>query len=262
MVHKALWTLPESLIPREVAVKELLLSFDDLGNEALQEFLSEIKLMSLLKHPNVAEFLGICVAPGGTNLYLVTELMHRGNLRDVIDRKGQNLDWQLRWKLAKDAAKGMEYLHSVNLIHRDLKPQNLLVNEKWECKVADFGISTISGHTTKMTCIGTPVYMAPEVLTKDKYSTKADVYSFAVLLLEIYSGNIPYSDLPLNQAQLMYKIISEGLRPAMGALPAPLQLLIQDCWDENAPLRPSFSEVIVRLDRLKNLSLPPSKTIE
>ena len=69
------------------------------------------------------------------------------------------------------------YLHSRKLIHRDLKPQNLLVNGTWTCKIADFGISTIKPQQTQtMTCIGTPVYMSPEVLTKNKYSEKADVY--------------------------------------------------------------------------------------
>jgi serine/threonine protein kinase len=161
------------------------------------------------------EFLGISVDPNSQKLYLVVELMERGTLRDVLEKKKANLTWGMRVKLASDAAKGMVYLHSRNIIHRDLKPDNLLVATNWVCKVADFGISTVSSRTTQMTCIGTPVYMAPEVLLKNKYSMKADVYSFGVVILQIFTDEIPYSGphANLNQAQLMYKIVHEGLRP-------------------------------------------------
>lgn len=191
-------------------------------------------------------------------LYIITELMHQGNLRDVMDRKGKNLPWNIRLKLAKDAAKGMAYLHSRNIIHRDLKPQNLLVNNNWCCKIADFGISTVSSHTTHMTCIGTPIYMAPEVLSKDKYSAKADVFSFGVLLVEIYTGDRPYSTEEFsgyNQAQLMYQIVNNGARPNISDFPVALQQLVADCWSEDLRLRPSFSEIIVRLRRLNDIKL-------
>ena len=253
--------------PQEVAMKELLFSISDLQDTSLQDFLVEIKLMSALQNDHIVQFLGVVIAPNRNKLYLVTELMHLGNLRDVLDRKGENLPWNLRLKLAKDAAKGMSYLHSRKLIHRDLKPQNLLVNSEWSCKVSDFGISIVSSHTTHMTCIGTPIYMAPEVLAKDKYSEKADVFSFGVLLVEIYSAMRPYSGGPfagMNQAQLMYQIVQNGARPEIGSLPAPLQQLVTDCWAEDIRLRPSFPEIVVRLRRLGSLKLlheqpqPPS----
>ena len=78
------------------------------------------------------------------------------------------------------------YLHSRKLIHRDLKPQNLLINGAWTCKIADFGVSTIKPQQTQtMTCIGTPVYMSPEVLAKNKYSEKADVYVASVVVVVV-----------------------------------------------------------------------------
>lgn len=96
--------------------------------------------------------------------------------------------------------------------------------------------------------------MAPEVLKKNKYSEKADVYAFGILLYEIFSGNKPYSDGELsamNQAQLMYKIIEDHARPNISTFDVALQQLIRDCWDLDSRLRPSFSEIIVRLRRLK-----------
>ena len=249
----------------EIALKELLVEQEELLNPVvLEEFLIEIKFLSKLNHANVVKFLGISSPTGTTKLYLITELMHFGSLRDVLDRNS-TLPWALRLKLAKDAAKGMSYLHKRKLIHRDLKSQNLLVNETWTCKIADFGISTVKeAQTRTMTCIGTPTYMAPEVLGKAKYSEKADVFSFGILLVELYSGRVPYSSnkfAALNQAQLMYRICSENARPEISDLPEPLRELVNDCWNLDPKLRPSFQEIIIRLRRLKHLR-PESFSID
>ena len=146
------------------------------------------------------------------------------------------------------------HLHSKKLIHRDLKSHNLLVNSLWTCKVADFGISTVRPTITReMTCIGTPVYMAPEVLSKNKYSEKADVYSFGIVLMEIFTGNLPYSQPPfdkMNQAQLMYQILENGCRPVIEGLHPILQHLIEECWSADPHIRPSFPEIVMRLRRL------------
>lgn len=88
--------------------------------------------------------------------------MELGSVKDLI-KKRKDLTWQNRLNLLIDAAKGIEYLHHEKLIHRDIKPANLLVNSDFICKIADFGISTVMPEYTRtMTCVGTPVYMAPE----------------------------------------------------------------------------------------------------
>eukprot|EP01094_Clydonella_sp_ATCC50884_P029918 TRINITY_DN955_c0_g1_i1.p1 TRINITY_DN955_c0_g1~~TRINITY_DN955_c0_g1_i1.p1 ORF type:complete len:285 (+),score=78.48 TRINITY_DN955_c0_g1_i1:1-855(+) len=180
--------------------------------------------------------------------------MERGSVRDVLDRKGKNIPWDLRVQMAVDAAQGMNYLHSRKVIHRDLKPQNFLVNDKWTCKIADFGISTIKPDNTQtLTVIGTPVYMAPEVLAHSRYTEKADVFSFGVCLIELFSGHRPYSEPKYrrtNQTQLMFRVVKEQLRPSTDGLPSPLVLLANDCWNSDPTLRPTFSEVCTRLKRL------------
>ena len=100
------------------------------------------------------------------------------------------------------------------------------------------------------------VYMAPEVLSKNKYSEKADVYSFGVVLLELLTGRRPYSTGEfenMNQAQLMYQIINNNARPSLYGVHPSLEQLISDCWNLDPRLRPSFTESIVRLRRLKGI---------
>jgi serine/threonine protein kinase len=123
--------------------------------------------------------------------------------------------------------------------------------------VADFGISTVKPAITRtMTVIGTPIYMAPEVLSKNKYSEKADVYSFGIVLAEIFTGVRPYSDGEagqMNQAQLMFNIVNNALRPSLEGIPSPLQQLILECWNIVPNIRPTFEEIALRLKRLSNL---------
>lgn len=185
------------------------------------------------------------------------ELMHKGSLRDLCTKKGSNLPWEMRLKFAISAAKGISYLHRYQIIHRDIKPQNLLVNSEWKCKVADFGISTSKVHSHgKMTVIGTPIYMAPEIFNDEEYTEKVDVYAFGILLYELYSGVNPYyehEDLP--QSQLLLQICN-GLRPDTNNFPSTLKQLLEDCWSSESKLRPTFFEIIVRLRRLRNITLP------
>ena len=234
------------------------MSIDELTPSMIKDFVIEIKLLNNLHHPNVVKLIGLSISPDN-NLHILTDLLHMGSIRDLLDKKGENIDWKLRLKLLTDAAKGMAYLHSRSVIHRDLKPRNLLVSKKWECKVADFGASTIKASIEQtMTVVGTPAYMAPEVLSKVKYSEKADIYSFGIILVEIYTGEKPYSGPEFseirNQVQLIQKILSEGVKPNISALPIALKQLVFDCWSEEPSLRPSFAEIIVRLRRLKKVS--------
>ena len=150
-----------------------------------------------------------------------------------------------------------EYLHSKQVLHRDVKLDNLLVDEYWNCKVTDFGTSTIRPTVSRsMTCIGTPTYMAPEVLMKEKYSEKADIYSFGIVLYEMFSGHRAYSLEPyqsMNVAVLNSSIIS-GARPPLDDLPLPLQQIVSDCWNPSPERRPEWTEIISRLQAVEDPS--------
>ena len=147
------------------------------------------------------------------------------------------------------------------------------MNKGWVCKVADFGISVVRPTVTRqMTCIGTPgafelikpvmslmialhaAYMAPEVLLKEKYSEKADVYSFAMVLYELFSSHRPYSLPPHDQMNIavLNAAITEGERPRLDVIDCPkMTSLIEECWNQDSGLRPDLKEIIRRLERLK-----------
>eukprot|EP01094_Clydonella_sp_ATCC50884_P000327 TRINITY_DN10255_c0_g1_i1.p1 TRINITY_DN10255_c0_g1~~TRINITY_DN10255_c0_g1_i1.p1 ORF type:complete len:812 (+),score=118.06 TRINITY_DN10255_c0_g1_i1:263-2437(+) len=234
---------------KEVAVKKIYVA-DSL--DALRPFLCEIKIASTLSHPNVMSIIGVS-CDGATDLCLITELAHRGSLQKVLESKRTNLTLKMRFHLAIGAARGLEFLHSCRIIHRDLKPANLLVTKGWECKVSDFGASTIRPEKTKqMTVVGTPIYMAPEVLRKDLYSEKADIYSFAITMSELFTGRLPFIEHQgSNMMSLTDRICNDGLRPSTEGLGTELTTLIADCWMDDPKLRPNATEVLTRLRRLR-----------
>jgi len=142
----------------------------ELNEAILNEFCLEIKILGALKHPNILSLIGVAINELETDkIYLVAELMHNGTLQEVLLKKRDNIDWKLKIKFSLDIAKGLEYLHSHNpkIIHRDLKPANCLVDKNWTVKISDFGLSTIKSKVEyTMTSVGTPIYMAPEVILK------------------------------------------------------------------------------------------------
>lgn len=243
---------------QEVAVKELRLK-EGSGDAVIKEFKKEVKIMRTLRHPNVVEFLGACVMP--PNLCIVTEYLTNGSMEDVIgnmEKKGKHFSFPRILSLAKDISRGLNWLHHKGVIHRDLKTANILLDANGRAKIADFGLAHVKRRTGDPTggfygVCGTPCYMAPEVLNKEPYGVKADVFSFAIVLCEIVLGKYPYENEPESTATFEQAIVS-GLRPDLPPphlCPPSLSALIDRCWSESPDDRPSMYEVVTILSEIE-----------
>lgn len=179
-----------------VAVKQLWK-----GNE-VKVLTTEIEILGKIRHKNIIK-LYASLTKGGSN-FLVFEYMPNGNLFQALHREIKvgkpELDWNQRYRIAFGAAKGIAYLHHdcyPNIIHRDIKSTNILLDEEYEAKIADFGVA----RTTEVTCgseyscfAGTHGYIAPEMAYTPKVTEKCDVYSFGVVLVELVTGRKPVED--------------------------------------------------------------------
>ncbi|KAJ4975310.1 hypothetical protein NE237_000416 [Protea cynaroides] len=230
------------------------------------EFWREAEILSKLHHPNVVAFYGVVQdGPGGT-LATVTEFMVNGSLRHVLLRKDRYLDRRKRLIIAMDAAFGMEYLHAKNIVHFDLKCDNLLVNLKDPiqpiCKASDFGLSKIKRNTLVSGGVrGTLPWMAPELLngSSSKVSEKVDVFSFGIVLWEILTGEEPYAN--MHYGAIIGGIVNNTLRPPVPSYCDPeWRRLMEQCWAPDPLVRPSFTEIASRLRVMSALcpSKPPS----
>jgi serine/threonine protein kinase len=124
-----------------VAIKKI--HANALSNLAsIQEFQSEVAVLCTLRHPNILKFFGACVKP--PNLMIVTEFMARGTLFDVLHQSQMKVTWPMRRRMALDTCKGVCYLHDSQLLHRDLKSSNLMLDQNFKCAVGDFGLTRIS----------------------------------------------------------------------------------------------------------------------
>uniref|UniRef100_A0ACD5XLQ5 Uncharacterized protein n=1 Tax=Avena sativa TaxID=4498 RepID=A0ACD5XLQ5_AVESA len=218
-----------------------------------QEFWREAEILSRLHHPNVVAFYGVVKdGPGGT-LATLTEFMVNGSLRHVLQRKDKCPDLRKRLIIAMDAAFGMEYLHSKNIVHFDLKCDNLLVNLRDHsrpiCKVGDFGLSKIKRNTLVSGGVrGTLPWMAPELLngSSSKVSEKVDVFSFGIVMWEILTGEEPYAN--MHYGAIIGGIVNNTLRPPVPANCDPeWRRLMEQCWSPDPAQRPAFTEIAGRL---------------
>lgn len=216
------------------------------------------------------QLFGVCTEK--PEICIVMEYMHRGSLYKILHDPSIDLDWNLRKAMILDAARGMHYLHSSNpiVMHRDFKSHNLLVDSNWRVKVSDFGLSRMIEDqlSATMTVCGTPCWTAPEVLRNQKYSVKADVYSFGIVMWEVCTRMDPYTGVA--PFQVVVQVATSGLRPGIPPFcPQAWLELMTECWSENPERRPSFAEIVERLQNLDvsgvpqdfSLSPPPSASV-
>ncbi|KAL0376884.1 UNVERIFIED_CONTAM: Dual specificity protein kinase splA [Sesamum calycinum] len=226
-----------------------------------KDFWREAQILSKLHHPNVVAFYGVVPdGPGGT-LATVTEFMVNGSLRHVLSRKDRALDRRKKVMLALDAAFGMEYLHLKNIVHFDLKCENLLVNlgdpQRPVCKVGDFGLSRIKQNTLVSGGVrGTLPWMA-ELLngSSSRVSEKVDVFSFGIAMWEIIAGDEPYAN--MHCGAIIGGIVNNTLRPPIPERCDPeWRKMMEECWSHEPDARPTFTEITNRLQVMSKALQP------
>nr|XP_025970027.1 fibroblast growth factor receptor 1 isoform X6 [Dromaius novaehollandiae] len=247
-----------------VAVKMLK---DNATDKDLADLISEMEMMKMIgKHKNIINLLGACTQDGP--LYVIVEYASKGNLREYLQaRRPPGMEYcynparvpeeQLSFKdlvsCAYQVARGMEYLASKKCIHRDLAARNVLVTEDNVMKIADFGLARDIHHIDyyKKTTNGRlPVkWMAPEALFDRIYTHQSDVWSFGVLLWEIFTlGGSPYPGVPVEE---LFKLLKEGHRMDKPSnCTNELYMMMRDCWHAVPSQRPTFKQLVEDLDRI------------
>jgi len=244
VVWKALWQEKT-----EIAVKKL-----KIGNNSVEAFMKEAYIMMDLQHPNILTLYGVV---SDQPIFIVTEYMVNGNLSKFLSYgDGRDFNFTQLLDISLQVSSAMRYLEKKELIHCDLRAANVLVGERIVCKVADFGLTRcISNAIDKNLKERFPIrWTAPEVITCLNFTLKSDVWSYGVLLYEIFTkGKRPYerlnSDEILDNLQKGYRLPEPGCFNEPN--PQELYQLMKECWDLNLENRPTFVYIQNCLNRLQ-----------
>ncbi|XP_042445001.1 probable serine/threonine-protein kinase PBL3 isoform X1 [Zingiber officinale] len=272
LVYKG-WIDEQSFAPTKpgsgmmVAVKKLKPE----GFQGHKEWLAEVNYLGQLHHPNIVRLIGYCSEQD--NRLLVYEFMPKGSLENHLFRRGpEQLPWTTRIKVAIGAAKGLSFLNDESqIIYRDVKTSNILLDLDFNAKLSDFGLAKDGprGDRTHVTTqiMGTHGYAAPEYIATGRLTAKADVYSFGVVLLELLTGRrviektrngsehnlVEWAKPCLGDKRKLYRIIDsklEGKYSKKGA--HELCVLVLQCIGNEAKLRPHMFEVLASLEKLQD----------
>lgn len=226
-----------------VAIKQLQIG--NLSPAAQEEFRKEAEMMAQLRHPNIVHFYGYCSIPK----CLVMEYMPKGSLFNVLQDKKQILDWNVRIGIAVDMVSGLAFLHSKNILHRDIKSLNVLLDEQAKARLTDFGLSKVKNETKSLTknaqknkeLVGTLPWIAPELFDGEKYTYKSDIYSLGITFWELATRQIPYAE---HTSEAIPVFVSRGKREIIPQdCPPKLAYLIQECWAGNPDARPTAEDL-------------------
>ncbi|XP_054456217.1 mitogen-activated protein kinase kinase kinase 21 [Anoplopoma fimbria] len=242
---------------QEVAVKAARQDPDEDITATAGGVKQEAKLFSMLQHPNIIKLEGVCLEE--PNLCLVMEYARGGTLNRALT--GRRIPPHILVNWAVQIARGMLYLHEeavVPIIHRDLKSSNILLLETIEnddigrktLKITDFGLAREWHKTTKMSAAGTYSWMAPEVIKSSLFSKGSDVWSYGVLLWELLTGEVPYRG--IDGLAVAYGVAVNKLTlPIPSTCPEPFAKLMEECWDQDPHVRPSFSCILEQLSAIE-----------
>jgi len=210
----------------------------------LDEILNEIKIMKQCRSPYIISYFGSYFKD--SELWIVMEYCGAGSVSDIMRITDKTLTEDQIAVVLKDALKGLVYLHSLRKIHRDIKAGNILLNDKGEGKLADFGVSGQLSDTMakRNTVIGTPFWMAPEVIQEVGYDVNADIWSLGITAIEMGEGKPPYSNIHPMRAIFMIPSRPPPKLTEPDSWSADFNDFIAKCLSKNPEQRPSASDII------------------
>ncbi|KAI6187748.1 Serine/threonine-protein kinase TNNI3K [Aphelenchoides besseyi] len=217
-------------------------------------FCREASILCKLKHANVIGFVGACL-DDPSQFAIVTEYAASGSLYSLLHEKKRVIDMRLRLCIGVDVARGMRYLHEVAnhaVIHRDLNPHNILLHRNGRAVVADFGESRFMAEHEEDNMTKQPGnlrWMAPEVFSQScRYDEKVDVYSYALVVWEIHTSELPFAS--LKPAAAAYEMALKNKLPSIATPQFPEHIIeiISSSWNPNASLRPTFSQILTIIE--------------
>ncbi|CAN4088265.1 unnamed protein product [Withania somnifera] len=229
-------------------------------------FTQEVSVWHKLDHPNVTKFIGATMGSSGLSIQtenghigmpsniccVIVEYLPGGALKSyLIKYRRRKLAFKVVVQMALDMARGLSYLHSQKIVHRDVKTENMLLDKTRTVKIADFGVARVeASNPNDMTGeTGTLGYMAPEVLNGNPYNRKCDVYSFGICVWEIYCCDMPYPDLSFSE--VTSAVVRQNLRPEIPrCCPSSLANVMKRCWDANPDKRPEMDEVVSMIEAI------------
>uniref|UniRef100_W5NAQ6 A-Raf proto-oncogene, serine/threonine kinase n=1 Tax=Lepisosteus oculatus TaxID=7918 RepID=W5NAQ6_LEPOC len=244
----------------DVAVK--ILKVKDPTPEQLQAFKNEMQVLRKTRHVNILLFMGFMTKP---NFAIITQWCEGSSLYRHLHVTETKFDTMRRIDVARQTAQGMDYLHAKNIIHRDLKSNisDIFLHEGWTVKIGDFGLATVksrwSGSQQVEQPSGSILWMAPEVIRMqdvNPYSFQSDVYGYGVVLFELISGTLPYSNIN-NRDQIIFMVGRGYLSPDLSKLysncPKAMKRLIIDCLKFKREERPLFPQILVSIEHVQDL---------
>ncbi|KAF0694210.1 Aste57867_14896 [Aphanomyces stellatus] len=234
-----------------VAIKRLITA-SHANLRDVQTFIDEIKLLAAIDSPHVVKLVG-CVWTQPRDMKAVLEWMDSGDLRDYLVSH-RDLSWPHKVSYLEQIVAGLVYIHTMNVIHRDLKSRNIVLDAVKGAKLTDFGVAKIDLSETMTMGVGTFRWMAPEVLRGSDYGVAADMYSLGVVLSELDTHRIPYSDMknengrPIVDTAVIGLVLAGSLQPTFSsACPPWIRALAQQCLEFDPTKRPTAMQVMYRV---------------
>ena len=213
-------------------------------------------MTQLRPNPRTVDIIGVYTTDP-TFFGIIMQYLPNGSLRGILYTRGDAITSKLQFTWAKDIAIGMAYLHEEGVLHRDLKTQNVLLTNDWRCKITDFGVSqcpalktavtrqSIRGDTKKTP--GTVLFKAPEAWSsKNTFTTKSDVYSYAIVLWEIWDRGDPWDN--MDECEIMHAVCIDQARPEVpDVMPVEVRALMCRAWSQEVASRPDFKDIVTQL---------------